>query len=80
MYKTIRYGLDNYKQLRSYELKGQVIHVLYSKDNGIDYLLTWPKGPIVEVKLLNGLQPQSIRMMLKFLNSMSGTLRLEKMV
>ena len=56
------------------------MHVLYNIDSTIDYLMTWPKGPIVEVRLLNGLQPQYIKMMLKFLNSMSGTLRLEKMV
>lgn len=80
LYKTQRTGLNGYKSIRSYELRGQVIHVLNSGPGVYDFWLTWSTGPVIDVQFLYGIPATTITMYLKFLNSMSGSLQIAKAV
>ena len=78
LYKTVRTGLNSYKSIRSYDLLGQVIHVLSNGDGTNNFMLTWSLGPVIRVRFLEGLTAQTVRMHLKFLNSIIGSQEIGK--
>jgi hypothetical protein len=53
LYKTMRSGLDSYTSIKSYKFMGQVLTVLGGQGY-TDYLLTFSRGPILNIKFLHG--------------------------
>lgn len=80
LYKTVRTGLNAYKDIRSYDLMGQVITTFANGDGTYNFLLTWSVGPVVRLRFLDGFPSSSATLSLKFLNSMSGSQIIKKEV
>jgi hypothetical protein len=78
LYKTVRSGLNDYKSIKSYEVMGQVIHVMSNGDGTYDFALTWSLGPVIGIKFFDGINATSVRMTLKYLNSMVGVRQISK--
>lgn len=72
LYNTLRTGLTQYKQIRSFEFEKQVIHLALNLDGSFDFFLTWTKGPVVDLNFLNGFPVGKSYLTFKYFNSMQG--------
>ena len=68
VYNTLRTNLNSYKFIESYELMGQVIHVLDDNSGQFAFMLTFTKGPAVEVQVAHGAPSTGILMNIKYTN------------
>lgn len=79
VYNTLRTNLNTYKFIESYELMGQVIHVLDNVSGGFDFMLTFTKGPVVEVQVAHGAPSEGLLMNIKSTNG-KGRIQVQKKV
>jgi hypothetical protein len=68
VYNTLRANLNTYKFIESYELMGQVVHVLDANDGTFNFMLTFTKGPVVEVQVSHGAPSSGLLMNIKSTN------------
>lgn len=68
VYNTLRQGLNNYTNISSFELWGQVIHTLQNPDGTYDFLLTFTKGAVLELKMNYGIGNATVPFSLRFSN------------
>ena len=72
LYNTLRSGLGQYKEIRSFELYKQVIHVAKGFDGGYDFFFTWSVGPVVDLNFLYGFPLGKTNLIFKYFNHMQG--------